>query len=102
DRLSGLAPLAHKGCGAGLVLAHHARIADHVGGEDRGELAGGRHLLTPAGRWSRLVIAATRPKVGHHLIGGAYCRPPLFHKAFRPRRILIGELMPTLRSKISP
>ncbi len=37
-----------------------------------------------------------------HLIGGAYCRPPLFQSAFRPRRILIGEPLPTLRSKISP
>ena len=37
-----------------------------------------------------------------HLIGGAYCRPPLFQSAFRPRLILIGEPCPTLRSKISP
>ena len=37
-----------------------------------------------------------------HRIGGAYCRPPLFHSAFRPRLILIGEPMPTLRSNDSP
>src|SRR6476660_5261720 len=35
-------------------------------------------------------------------IGGAYCRPPLFHNAFLPRAILRGVLSPTLRSKISP
>jgi hypothetical protein len=35
-------------------------------------------------------------------IGGAYCRPPWFHNALRPRLILIGEPMPTLRSKLSP
>jgi hypothetical protein len=36
DRLSGLAPLAHETCGAGLILTHHPRVADDVGGEDRG------------------------------------------------------------------
>ena len=43
DWLSGFAPLAHETCGPGLVLAHHARIANDIGGEDRGELAGGCH-----------------------------------------------------------
>jgi hypothetical protein len=43
DRPSGLAPLAHRLGGSGLVLAHHARVADDIGGKDRGELAGGRH-----------------------------------------------------------
>ena len=37
-----------------------------------------------------------------HLIGGAYCSPPWVHSAFSPRLILIGEPMPTLRSKNSP
>src|ERR1700677_499766 len=37
-----------------------------------------------------------------HLIGGAYCKPPWVHSAFSPRRILIGEPMPTLRSNDSP
>ena len=44
------------------------------------------------------VKAALSARASHYLIGGAYCRPPLFHNAFKPRRILIGEPMPTLRS----
>ena len=44
DRRRGLAPLAHRFRRAGLVLAHHARIADDVGGEDRGKLADGGHV----------------------------------------------------------
>ena len=43
DRLNGLAPLAHRIRRPRLVLPHHARIADNVGGEDGGELAGGVH-----------------------------------------------------------
>jgi hypothetical protein len=31
-----LAPLAHDFCRARLVLAHQARLADDIGGEDRG------------------------------------------------------------------
>jgi hypothetical protein len=46
DWLSGVAPFAHESCGAGLILAHHARVADDVGGEDCGKLAGGGHLST--------------------------------------------------------
>jgi hypothetical protein len=46
NRLSGLPPLTHETCRAGLVLAHHARIADDIGGEDRGEFAGGCHFST--------------------------------------------------------
>ena len=42
-----------------------------------------------------LQIAAQR-------IGGAYIRPPLVHSAFRPRAILRGLPVPTLRSKLSP
>ncbi len=38
----------------------------------------------------------------HYLKGGEYIRPPLVHKAFRPRSIPSGVLTPTLRSKISP
>ena len=34
--------------------------------------------------------------------GGANCRPPLFHSAFRPRAIFSGEPCPTLRSNASP
>ena len=34
--------------------------------------------------------------------GGAYIRPPFFHSAFWPRRILSSEPWPTLRSNISP
>ena len=37
---------------AGLVGAHHARIADHVGGQDGGEAAGG-HSGIPAARKGR-------------------------------------------------
>ena len=37
-----------------------------------------------------------------HLIGGAYCRPPLVHSALRPRFIFKGVLSPMLRSNISP
>src|SRR6202021_584885 len=49
---------------AGLVRAHQARVADDVGGEDRGEAAGGGHCSgTPALRrpskmgssWARYV-----------------------------------------------
>src|ERR1700722_4744619 len=100
DRLDSLAPLAHQSCGAGFVLAHHARVADDVGGEDCGKLAGGCHLSTR--QRLRFFITATGSEFRHHRIGGAYWRPPLFHSAFKPRAILIGEPWPTLRSKISP
>ena len=43
DRRRRLAPLTHRFRRPRLVLAHHARIADDVGGEDRGQLAGGAH-----------------------------------------------------------
>ena len=43
DRGGSLTPLEHGARRPGLVLAHEARIADDVGGEDRGELAGGGH-----------------------------------------------------------
>ena len=85
DRLSGLSPLAHETCRAGLVLAHHARIADDIGGEDRGKLAGGCHLSTSTRRAAPFFITAAGRK-SPYLIGGAYCRPPLFHSAFKPRR----------------
>ena len=103
-RLSSFTPLPNKTCRADLVLAHHARIADDVGGEDRGEFAGGCHLTTStaSGQLPRFFITASRPELRHHLIGGAYCSPPLSHSAFKPRRILIGEPMPTLRSNDSP
>ena len=35
-------------------------------------------------------------------IGGAYCRPPCDHCAFRPRAMLRRDPAPTLRSKDSP
>ena len=68
DRLSGLSPLPHETCRAGLVLTHHPRIADDIGGEDRGELAGGCHIsrstramapffITAAGRKSPTLSA---------------------------------------------
>ena len=34
--------------------------------------------------------------------GGAYIRPPLFHRLLGPRGSPIGVFGPTLRSKISP
>jgi DNA-binding XRE family transcriptional regulator len=46
--------------------------------------------------------SSAQAPVSAYLIGGAYCRPPLFQSAFKPRLILIGEPWPTLRSKISP
>ena len=51
DRRRRLSSLAHRLRRPGLVLAHEARVADHVGGEDRGEAAGGGHCSgTPAFR----------------------------------------------------
>ena len=44
DRLARFPALAHEASGAGLVFAHHARVADDVGSENRGKLAGGGHL----------------------------------------------------------
>ena len=41
DRSRRRAALAHGFRCARLVLAHHARIADDVGGENGGEAAGG-------------------------------------------------------------
>lgn len=35
-------------------------------------------------------------------IGGAYCRPPLFHSAFTPRLIFRREPWPTFFSNTSP
>ena len=102
NRLSGLPSLTHEARRAGLVLAHHARVADDVGGENRGKLARGCHRSTSTLRGFRLIITTTGPEFAPYLIGGAYCRPPLFHSAFKPRAILIGEPWPTLRSKISP
>src|SRR5271166_5726537 len=46
--------------------------------------------------------ALAMPSPGAYRIGGAYCRPPWFHCALRPRLILIGDPMPTLRSNDSP
>src|SRR5262249_35906239 len=43
---------------------------------------------------------AARPL--RYRIGGAYCRPPWVHSRLSPRSILSGELMPRLRSKLSP
>jgi hypothetical protein len=61
-----------------------------------------RPLPLPArgreGNPRRRLYARTPP----HLIGGAYCKPPCVHSAFKPRRILIGEPIPTLRSNDSP
>ncbi|TXN26003.1 hypothetical protein FV220_16740 [Methylobacterium sp. WL19] len=37
-----------------------------------------------------------------HRIGGPYCRPPWFQRAFRPRGIFSGVCAPTLRSNASP
>ena len=37
-----------------------------------------------------------------HLIGGAYCNPPLFHSAFSPRAMPSGVLGPTFLSNTSP
>src|SRR6202011_5221321 len=49
DRPRRLAPLADRPRRPGLVLAHEARVADHIGGEDRGKAAGGAHCSgTPA------------------------------------------------------
>jgi hypothetical protein len=48
DGLRRLSPLAHGLSRPRLVLAHHARVADDVGGEDRGELAGGGHVMVGA------------------------------------------------------
>ena len=64
DRPRRLAMLAHRPRRPRLVLAHEARVADDVGGEDRGEAAGGGHCSgTPALRrpsrmgssWARYV-----------------------------------------------
>ena len=61
----------------------------------------GRSRRTSKGRWRPRRRSALLYRLPY-LIGGAYCRPPLFHSAFKPRLILIGERCPTLRSKISP
>ena len=45
ERSRRLAMLAHRPRRPYLVLAHEARVADHVGGEDRGELAGFGHRV---------------------------------------------------------
>ena len=52
--------------------------------------------------WSDGTSPAAAGAPAGQRIGGAYCRPPLFHSALRPRAILSGEPAPTLRSKISP
>ena len=52
-------------------------------------------LEEPAGARRRAGCALQR-------IGGAYCRPPLVQRLFRPRGSLSGEPAPTLRSKTSP
>ena len=49
DRPRRLAMLAHRPRRPRLVLAHQARVADDVDGEDRGEAAGRRSLLGDAG-----------------------------------------------------
>ena len=45
DRPRRLAMLAHRPRRARLVLAHEARVANDVGGEDRGEAAGRGYFL---------------------------------------------------------
>ena len=37
-----------RDCAPGLVLAHEARVAQDIGGEDRGELSGLAHCAPPA------------------------------------------------------
>ncbi|HZZ25271.1 MAG TPA: hypothetical protein VFE60_23115 [Roseiarcus sp.] len=48
DRRRRLATLAHQLYCASLVLAHEARIADHIGGEDRCQLPDLAHSSPPA------------------------------------------------------
>ena len=65
DRRRGLLPLEHRFRRAGLVLAHHARIADDVGGEDRGKLADGGHVRrSPSCPFSERLGQASLPKNG--------------------------------------
>ncbi len=70
-----LAPLAHALRSARFVLAHQPRVADHVGGEDRGEAAGGGHCSgTPALRMpSRMALKLGQicRVVAHRRPGGA-------------------------------
>ena len=52
---------------------------------------------------SRLLGSARRGAAGRgQRIGGAYWRPPLFHRLLTPRGSFSADFGPTLRSKISP
>ena len=65
QRLRGLAALPHRGRRAGFVLAHHPRVADDVGGKDRGKAA----------EWGH-VPCLTRRRVRHIRSGGRQRRRP--------------------------
>ena len=73
DRRRRLAPLADRPRRPRLVLAHEARVADDVGGEDRGEAAGGGHSGTPA-----LRMRSSR---------NSFDRPDLLRRPYREARV---------------
>ena len=69
DRPCRLAMLADRPRRPRLVLAHQARVADDVGGEDRGEAAGGGHCSgTPALRRPSKIGSSWARYVGSSLI----------------------------------
>ena len=69
DRPRRLAMLAHRPRRPRLVLAHQARVADDVDGEDRGEPAGGGHCSgTPALRRPSRMGSSWARYVGSSLI----------------------------------
>ena len=75
DRPRRLAMLAHRPRRPRLVLAHQARVADDVDGEDRGEAAGRRSLFGDPGLAQAfengLKLGQIRRVVAHRRPGGA-------------------------------
>jgi hypothetical protein len=75
DRRRRLAPLTDDFRRAGLVRTHHARIADHVGGEDRREAACRGHGAGRKGS-AKPLSGALKKATGGSFVGfGMAARP---------------------------
>ena len=69
DRPRRVAMFAHRLRRPCLVLSHQARVANNVGGEDRGEAAGGGHCSgTPALRMPSKMGSSWARYVGSSLL----------------------------------
>ena len=83
-RLRRFTMLTHRPRRPHLVLAHEARVADHVGGEDRGELAGFGHRVPQDRAYLSMRQCTTRGRFGSiwPVLRAVQIRP-LFARSFR-------------------